>query len=62
LPFDLRAAWGSPRVRPQTNERLGPATQAFYDAVVTGRIAHDGDPTLAAHLRNVMAVPLGDHG
>jgi phage terminase large subunit-like protein len=47
---------------PQTNERLGPATRAFYDAVVTGRIAHDGDPTLAAHLRNVMAVPLGDHG
>jgi phage terminase large subunit-like protein len=47
---------------PQTNERLGPASRAFYDAVVDGRIAHDGDPTLAAHLRNVMAVPLGDHG
>ncbi len=47
---------------PQTNERLGPATRAFYDAVVDGRIAHDGDPTLASHLRNVMAVPLGDHG
>jgi phage terminase large subunit-like protein len=47
---------------PQTNERLGPATRAFYDVVVDGRIAHDGDPTLAAHLRNVMAVPLGDHG
>jgi phage terminase large subunit-like protein len=47
---------------PQTNERLGPATRAFYDAVVDGRIAHDGDPTLASHIRNVMAVPLGDHG
>jgi hypothetical protein len=47
---------------PQTNERLGPATRAFYDAVLDRRIAHDGDPTLAAHLRNVVAVPLGDHG
>jgi phage terminase large subunit-like protein len=47
---------------PQTNERLGPATRAFYDAVIDGRIAHDGDPTLATHLRNVLAVPLGDHG
>src|SRR5207245_9167267 len=47
---------------PQTNERLGPATRAFYDAVLDRRIAHDGDPTLAAHLRNVAAIPLGDHG
>jgi phage terminase large subunit-like protein len=47
---------------PQTNERLGPATREFYDAVLDRRIAHDGDPTLAAHLRNVVAVPLGDHG
>jgi phage terminase large subunit-like protein len=41
---------------------MGPATRAFYDTIVDGRIAHDGDPTLAAHLRNVLAVPLGDHG
>ena len=47
---------------PQTNERLGPATRTLYDAVLERRIAHDGDPTLAAHLRNVLAVPLGDHG
>ncbi|MHB8397808.1 MAG: terminase TerL endonuclease subunit [Candidatus Limnocylindrales bacterium] len=47
---------------PQTNERLGPATRAFYDAVLDRRIAHDGDPTLAEHLRNVAALPLGDHG
>lgn len=46
----------------QTNERLGPATRAFCDAVVDGRIGHDGDPTPTAHLRNVLAVPLGDHG
>ena len=47
---------------PQTNERLGPATRAFYDAVLDRRVAHDGDPTLAAHIRNVVAIPLGDHG
>jgi len=47
---------------PQTNERLGPATRAFYDAVVDRRIVHDGDPVLAQHLRNVSALPLGDYG
>ena len=47
---------------PQTNERLGPATRTFYHAALDGRLAHDGDPTLAGHLRNVSAVPLGDHG
>ena len=47
---------------PQSNERLGPATRAFYDAVLDRRIAHDADPTLAGHLRNVAALPLGDHG
>jgi phage terminase large subunit-like protein len=46
----------------QTNERLGRATRAFYNDVIDGRMAHDGDPTLATHLRNVLAVPLGDHG
>jgi hypothetical protein len=48
---------------PTPDERApGTRHRAFYDAVVTGRIGHDGDPTLAAHLGNVMAVPLGDHG
>jgi phage terminase large subunit-like protein len=47
---------------PQTNERLGPATRTFYDAVLDRRIAHDGDTTLATHIRNVTPIPLGDHG
>ena len=38
------------------------ASRRFYEAVVEHRIAHDGDPTLAAHLRNVVPRQVGESG
>lgn len=35
---------------PMTNERTVPASARLYEAVVAGRIAHDGDPILTAHV------------
>jgi len=32
--------------------RMVPAWAAFYDAVMDGRISHDGDPRLERHMRN----------
>jgi phage terminase large subunit-like protein len=37
---------------PQSPARMTPATAAFYDAVVNGRLKHDGDPRLARHVAN----------
>ena len=37
---------------PQTLQRMGPATQRFYEMVTTRKISHDGDPRLARHLAN----------
>ena len=37
---------------PQSPARMTPATAAFYDAVVNGRLRHDGDPRLARHVGN----------
>jgi len=37
---------------PQTLMRMGPATQRFYELVMTQKIRHDGDPRLARHLDN----------
>jgi len=31
-------------------ERTGPASEALYDAIVSGRVHHSGDPILAAHV------------
>lgn len=47
---------------PQTDQRMVPAARTFYDLIVEGRIAHDGDATLAAHLRNVTPLERGDRG
>lgn len=47
---------------PQSDARMVPAAKTLYDLVVTGRLAHDGDPTLAAHLANVVAKPRGENG
>jgi len=41
---------------PQTDTRMLPATQAAYEAIVKGGLEHDGDPTLARHIRNAVAV------
>jgi phage terminase large subunit-like protein len=37
---------------PQTLTRMGPATQRFYELVMTRKIRHSGDPRLARHLDN----------
>jgi phage terminase large subunit-like protein len=39
-------------VFPQTLQRMGPATQRFYELVTTKAITHSGDPRLARHLGN----------
>lgn len=40
---------------PQSNARIIPATGHFHELIVTGVLAHDGDPALARHMRNVVA-------
>lgn len=35
---------------PMTNERTVPASSRLYEAIVGGKIVHDGDPILAAHV------------
>lgn len=35
---------------PMSNERTAPASAALYEAIVGGRVVHDGDPVLAAHV------------
>lgn len=51
---DELAAQGLPMEEfPQSPARMCPATAALYEAVVQGRIAHGGDPTLARHIRAV---------
>ena len=47
-------AKGVPIVEWPTNSvpRMVPATQKFYDAVVGGKLSHDGDPRLARHIAN----------
>lgn len=37
---------------PQNPTRMVPATAALYDAVVNGRLKHDGHPSLARHVAN----------
>ena len=38
------------------------ASRRFYEAVLDGRVSHDGDPTLAAHLRNVVPRQVAESG
>jgi phage terminase large subunit-like protein len=40
---------------PQTDARMVPASQTFFELVKTGVIAHDGSPDLRRHIRNVIA-------
>ena len=40
---------------PQSNERMCPASQACYEMVRDGRIAHDGDPVLSSHVLSAVA-------
>lgn len=39
-------------VYPQSPERMVPATQRFYEAVLNRTLAHSGDPRLARHVSN----------
>lgn len=40
---------------PQTDPRMVPASQAFYEAIMKTHVAHDGDPVLKRHVENVTA-------
>jgi phage terminase large subunit-like protein len=44
-------------VFPQTAERMGRATQRFFEAVVDHGLTHDGNPALARHLENAVLKP-----
>jgi phage terminase large subunit-like protein len=46
---------------PQTDQHMCPATQALYEAIIDGRLAHDGDPALARHIKaaRVKTTPRG---
>jgi phage terminase large subunit-like protein len=45
----------------QNDARMVPAATTLYDLVVSGRLAHDGDPTLAWHIGNVVPRERGEH-
>lgn len=40
---------------PQTDSRMIPASQQFYQQIIEKKVAHDGDPALARHIGNVTA-------
>jgi phage terminase large subunit-like protein len=42
---------------PQSPERMGKATQAFYEAVTLRTISHDANPVLARHVANAVPKP-----
>lgn len=39
---------------PQSPQRMVPATQRFYEAVLNGALTHSGDPRLARHIDNAV--------
>jgi phage terminase large subunit-like protein len=49
--LEVLAAEGLPVTEfPQSTQRMSPATSAFHDAVMDGRLSHDGDGRLARHV------------
>jgi len=44
---------------PMTNERMAPASQGLYDAVLALGLSHDGDDVLASHVDAAVAKDLG---
>ncbi|GAC1618315.1 MAG: hypothetical protein NVS9B1_27460 [Candidatus Dormibacteraceae bacterium] len=44
---------------PQSDARLVPPARLLYDLVTAGQLAHDGDETLADHIRSVVAKERG---
>ena len=56
-------AEGLPLVEiPQTHARMAPASQGLYELIVQRRLRHDGDPALAAHIREAVAAAVPDGG
>jgi phage terminase large subunit-like protein len=47
---------------PQTDARMVPAAQTFYAYIHEGIFGHDGDPDVARHLRNTVAISRGVNG
>ena len=47
---------------PQQGGWMIEASRRFYEGVLEGRISHDGDETLASHLRNVVPRQVGESG
>jgi phage terminase large subunit-like protein len=41
---------------PQTDTRMVPGCQSFYQLICEGLIEHEGEPTFARHIRNAVAV------
>lgn len=41
---------------PQNNARLCPASQALYELIVSGELAHDGNASLRRHVHNAVAL------
>lgn len=39
---------------PQSPQRMTPATNTFYEAVMNATLTHDGDPRLARHMENAI--------
>lgn len=55
------AAEGLPMVKfSQSNERMCPAWANLREAILRGRLRHDGDPVLAAHVNAGRAKDVGD--
>lgn len=47
---------------PQNDARMVPASTDLYTLVTSRRLRHDGDPTLAQHVANVVGRPRGEAG
>lgn len=47
---------------PQSNERMCPATSRLFDAIVSGRLEHNGDAEFAAHVNAAATVDVGERG
>lgn len=45
---------------PQSNERMCPAAAGLRQAILDGRLAHDGDPVLAAHVMAPVVKEVGE--
>jgi phage terminase large subunit-like protein len=51
--YQVLEAEGLPIIEfPQSPQRMVPATQRFYEAVLNGGMTHSGDPRLARHVAN----------